>query len=50
MVKKPKVPIWNDITGGIVLGKRDEANNKVPSPPKVITKSTRLHKSYRSYK
>lgn len=42
VVKNPNVPIWNEITGGMVVGKREEAKRSVPSPPRVITKSTRL--------
>lgn len=48
-VKKPSVPIWKEITGGTVLGNSKDAKRRVPSPPNVTTKSTRLLRLYRSW-
>lgn len=39
--KKPSVPVLNDKTGGTgPVGKSDAVCKAVPSPPKVIAKST----------
>lgn len=48
-VKKPSVPMWNEMTGGTVLGKSKDAKRRVPSPPRVTTKSIRLLRLYRSW-
>ena len=40
LVRKPRLPMLNEITGGIALRKSDDACRTRPSPPRQTTKST----------